>query len=84
MSRQRHILIVDDDEPVLLAMAEYFTHRGFTVNCARNVREAETLLAANHFATVITDLQLTAGNDRQGFDLITYIRQRRLSVCTIL
>jgi len=84
MSRQRHILIVDDDEPVLLAMAEYFTHHGFTVHCARNVREAETLLAANHFATVITDLQLSAGNDRQGFDLITYIRQRRLPVCTIL
>ena len=71
MSRQRHILIVDDDEPVLLAMAEYFTHHGFTVHCARNVWEAETLLAANHCATVITDLQLSAGNDRQGFDLIT-------------
>jgi DNA-binding response OmpR family regulator len=84
MSRQRHILIVDDDEPVLLAMAEYFTHRGFAVDGARDVREAEILLAATHYAVVITDLQLTAGNDRQGFDLITYVRQRRPSVCIIL
>jgi DNA-binding response OmpR family regulator len=82
--QQRSILIVDDEEPVLLAMAEYFTHRGFAVDCARDVRQAEMLLAANHYAAVITDLQLTEGNDRQGFDLITYVRQRWPSVCVIL
>lgn len=84
MSRQCRILIVDDEEPVLLAMTEYFTLRGFAVDGARDVRQAEMLFAANHYAAMITDLQLTAGNDRQGFDLITYVRQQRPSVCVIL
>jgi DNA-binding response OmpR family regulator len=82
--QQCSILIVDDEEPVLLAMVEYFTHQGFAVDGARDVRQAEMLFAANHYAAVITDLQLTAGNDRQGFDLITYVRQRWPSVCVIL
>jgi DNA-binding response OmpR family regulator len=65
-------------------MAEYFTHRGFVVDCAHEVRQAEMLLTANYYAAVITDLQLTAGNDMQGFDLITYVRQRWPSVRVLL
>jgi two-component system, response regulator RegA len=84
VSQQRSILIVDDEEPILFAMTAYFTHRGFAVDCARNVREAERLLTANRYAAVITDLQLTACNDRQGLDLITSVRQRWPSVCILL
>jgi DNA-binding response OmpR family regulator len=54
------------------------------VDCARDVRQAEMLLAANHYVAVITDLQLTANNDRQGLDLIIYVRQRWPSMCIIL
>ena len=68
MSQQRSILIVDDEEPILLAMTEYFTHRGFAVDCARSVREAERLSAAHPYAVVITDLRLTANHDRQGLE----------------
>jgi two-component system, NtrC family, response regulator PilR len=84
MRWQCSILIVDDEELTLLAMTEYFTHRGFTVDGARSVWQAERLLAANCYAAMITDLQLTAGNDRQGFDLITYVRQHWPSMCIIL
>jgi DNA-binding response OmpR family regulator len=84
VSRQRRILIVDDAEPTLLAMTEYFTHRGFTVDGSRDMREAERRLAAHRYAAVITDLQLTDSHDRQGLDLITYVRQRWPSVCIIL
>jgi DNA-binding response OmpR family regulator len=65
-------------------MMEYFTHRGFAVDCARSVRQAELLLAANCYAAMITDLQLTTGNARQGFELITYVRQHWPSVYVIL
>ena len=84
MSQQRSILIVDDEEPILLAMTEYFTHRGFAVDCARSVREAERLSAAHHYAVVITDLQLTKNHDKQGLELITAVRQRWPFVCIIL
>jgi DNA-binding response OmpR family regulator len=84
VNRQRSLLIVDDAEPTLFAMTEYFTHRGFAVDCARSVREAERLAAAHHYAVVITDLQFTEGHDRQGLDLIASVRQRWPSVCIIL
>ena len=84
MSQQHSILIVDDEEPTLLAMTEYFTHRGFAVDCARSVREAERLSAAHHYAVVLTDLQFTESYDRQGLELITSVRQRWPSVCIIL
>src|SRR5918999_1329796 len=84
MRQPCRILIVDDEEAVLFAMTEYFTHRGFAVDCARNGWQAEMLLAVNRYAAVITDVQLTGGHDRQGLDLIPYIRQQWPSVCIIL
>jgi two-component system response regulator RegA len=84
VSQQRSPLIVDDEEPIIFAMAAYFTHRGFAVDYACSVQEAERLAAAHHYAAVITDLQFTKGHGRQGLDLITSIRQRWPSVCFIL
>jgi DNA-binding response OmpR family regulator len=84
VSQQCSILIVDDEESTLLAMTEYFTSRGFAVDSAREVREAEMLAGAKSYVAVITDLQLTASHDRQGLELITYVRQRWPSVCIIL
>ena len=84
MNQQRSILIVDDQESTLFAMTEYFTSRGFAVDGARELREAEMLFVANPYVAVITDLQLTASHDWQGLELITYVRQRWPSVCIIL
>lgn len=81
---QPSILIVDDEELILVAMTDYFTQQGFAVDCSRDVRGAEALLAMNRYAAVITDLQLTKFNDSQGLDLITYIRERWPSVRIIL
>jgi DNA-binding response OmpR family regulator len=84
VSQQHRILIVDDEKSVLFAMMEYFTHHGFAVDCSPDVQRAERLLEAHRYAAVITDLQLTAHNDRHGLQLITYIRQRWPSTCIIL
>jgi hypothetical protein len=46
MCRRPNILIVDDEEPALLAMSEYFTCHGFAVDCSRDQREAKALLGA--------------------------------------
>jgi DNA-binding response OmpR family regulator len=79
-----NILIVDDEEPLLLAMMEYFTGHGFAVDCSRDFREAEALLAANPYAAIITDLQLAGLDDKRGLDLITLARKRWPSIRIIL
>jgi DNA-binding response OmpR family regulator len=82
--RKPNILIVDDEEPTLLAMSEYFTDRGFTVDCSRDSGEAEALLMANAYAAMITDLELAEPGERQGLHLISLARTRRPDICIIL
>lgn len=84
MCRIPTILIVDDEEPILLAMMGYFTHYGFAVDGSRNFSEAEALLTANQYAAVITDLQLAEPGDESGFDIISLARNRRPDTCIIL
>lgn len=84
MNPQPSVLIVDDKEPILLAMKEYFASHGFAVDCSDDLRSAETLVAAKRYAAIITDLRLTARDDTHGFDLITYARERWPNICIIM
>ena len=84
MCRKPNVLIVDDEEPVLLAMREYFTSHGFAVDCSRDFRGAEELLTANLYAAIITDLQLAGLDDKRGLDLITLARKRWPGIRIIL
>lgn len=68
----------------MLAMMEYFTHNGFAVDGSHDSREAETLLMANPYAAIITDLQLDESGDKRGFDLISLARNRLPDICIIL
>ena len=70
------ILIVDDEEPILFAMGEYFATKGFEVDCARETQEAEALLAANRYALAILDLRLTGTHGAEGLDVIELVRAR--------
>jgi DNA-binding response OmpR family regulator len=51
------MLIVDDERVILGAMQEYFAAHGYKVDCARDKREAETLLAERTYLVLITDLR---------------------------
>jgi CheY-like chemotaxis protein len=68
------ILIVDDEPAVLFSMEEYFTLLGYTVDCAKQVSEAASLLGKTAYAFVIADLRLN-GNE-EGFDVIRIARDR--------
>ena len=84
MCRKPNILIVEDEESLLFAMMEYFTQRGFAVDCSRDFREAAARLAANQYALIITDLQLIGFEDTGGLDLIRLARNKWPSMRVIL
>ena len=70
------LLIVDDEEPILFAMREYFASKGWGVDCAREPQEAEALLAAQSYTVAILDLRLSGTPGAEGLDLIATIRAR--------
>ncbi len=70
------LLVVDDEEPILLAMEEYFRTVGYEVDCVRELEEAEALLAKLPYALVLADLRLTGIYGVEGLELVGYIRQR--------
>lgn len=63
------ILIVDDEDPILFAMADYFSAHGYEVDCAHDRREAEGLLECADYAVVITDLRLDRHDEAEGLSI---------------
>jgi DNA-binding NtrC family response regulator len=70
------ILVVDDEEAILLAIHEYFIPLKYEVDCARELEEAEALLAHVRYALLIADLRLTGIHSNEGLELIRFARER--------
>ena len=75
---------MEDNEPALLAMGEFFSVRGFDVDCARGPEDARARLGASSYAAVIADLRLTGPTGREGLAILAAARARCRSTCTIL
>jgi len=71
------ILIIDDDEQLLSAYREYLSERGYEVDCAQELEEAQTLLAFFPYSVVITDLRLSK-LAFGGLDVIKHVREQTL------
>lgn len=78
------LLIVDDEESILFAMSDYLTARGYEVDCAQNLKEAQALLSRTRYAGVIADLRLSASDGVEGIDIIRFVRERHRSTRTII
>jgi DNA-binding NtrC family response regulator len=78
------MLIVDDEESIIFAMGRYFRARGFEVDCAREIEEAQALVANVRYSIVIADLRLTGVHGAEGLEIIGYIREHCPSTKTIL
>jgi DNA-binding NtrC family response regulator len=70
----RKILIVEDEEPILFALREYFSALGYEVTTAREWEEAEALLVTRRFDIVLTDLRLTGFGGAEGLEIIGFVR----------
>ena len=57
-NREHHVLIVDDEEIVLVALRETLRQLGYTVSTAPHAVQGLVLLQQHQFAVVITDHQM--------------------------
>lgn len=80
----KRLLVVDNEEAILYAMRRYFTRRGFTVDCARELEEAEALAMFNEYDVAIVDLSLRDHDGTEGLEVIRFVHQWRPRTRTIL
>jgi CheY-like chemotaxis protein len=71
------VLIVDDDEQLVSAYQEYLGGLGYSVDVARELEEAQTLVAHFQYSVVITDLRLSRLSFG-GLELVKSIRDASL------
>jgi CheY-like chemotaxis protein len=71
------ILIVDDDDQLINVYHEYLSSLGYSVDCAAEIEEAQTLLTHFPYSVVITDLRLSRLSFG-GLDLVRFIRDTSL------
>ncbi len=81
---QRRVLIVDDEQAILFAVRTYLQSRRYTVDVAQDLEAAESLLIANDYDAVITDLRLTGREGTEGLEIIRFVRENMPDTKTVL
>jgi two-component system response regulator PilR (NtrC family) len=69
------LLVVDDRPTISFALSDYFIIRGWDVECAANVAEAEAILARRTFTVLIADLALSEPGSTDGLELTRRVRR---------
>lgn len=80
----RRVLVLDDAESVLFAFARHFACRGFRVDCARELEEAEALVIHTSYDLVIADLSLSGADGREGLEILRFLRRHRPSLPVVV
>jgi len=78
------ILIIDDEQAILLALRTYLSGRGYAVDVAQDLETAESLVVANDYHAVLTDLRLTGRAGTEGLEIIRFVRENQPHAKTIL
>jgi len=81
---QRSLLLVEDRPTISFALSDYFRIRGWEVECAATLPEAEAALERRKFALVIADLSLSEPGSVDGLDLARRIREEWPETRTII
>ncbi|MBA2458903.1 MAG: response regulator [Gemmatimonadales bacterium] len=69
------LLVVDDRATISFAVSDYFLVRGWDVECAANVAEAEAILERRMFNVLIADLSLSEPGSVDGLELTRRVRR---------
>jgi two-component system, NtrC family, response regulator AtoC len=72
----RKILIVDDDEGILEALADFLSAPSVAVIKCGEITQAEYAVKNSFFDAVIADIRLTGVLGREGLELLPYIREK--------
>ncbi len=81
---QPSLLVVDDRPTISFALSDYFIMRGWDVECAANVPEAEARLHRRAFTVVIADLSLSEPGSVDGLELTRRVRRDSPGTRTII
>ncbi|MEO8382617.1 MAG: response regulator [Acidobacteriota bacterium] len=80
------LLFVDDQVSLLEAMREFFLMRGFAVDCATELEEAQALIDCREYSLAICDVALKGVRDAEGLEVVSQIRslspQTRIIILT--
>lgn len=83
-ARAWRLLVVDDDAATLFGFSEYFRARGFVVDAAAALEDAEALLAERRYDAVVSDLRLTGPSLVEGLVVLASAQSARPQPCTVL
>ena len=78
---QGSLLLVDDDKPILDAMADYLRSLGHRTETARSYKEAVDRIAEYPFDVIISDVHLP---DQDGFQVLDFVKKQGLESAVIL
>lgn len=80
----QRVLIIDDDEALGPAIAEFFAQHGYKVQCATEAEEAIAMIRHHKFQLAITDLALNSIEGLDGFSVLKALRQSSPSTKVIV
>ena len=70
----KHVLVVDDEETILLAVHDVLTRSGCEVETARDGKEAMAMIARRPYDLVVSDIRMPG---HSGYEIFAAIKQRR-------
>jgi len=74
LTMEHCLLFVDDQPSLLAAVREFFLLRGFAVDCATELEEAQALIDCRQYSLAVCDIALKGMRDAEGFEVISHLR----------
>ena len=78
------MLVVDDEDSTNRAMRRFFEFRGFLVDCACELEEAEALLSNYRYEVVISGLRLSPAHGSEGLRILAYAHEHCPATRTVM
>lgn len=78
----KKLLVVDDEADVRKVLKDFFEELGYSVTTASNIEEAKAALEQEKPLLALLDIRMKT--DRDGIEILRWIRERNLRVKTIM
>jgi CheY-like chemotaxis protein len=73
-TKQKTMLVLDDEKQFLSVLERYFKAGGWNVDCTTEREEAEALMLINRYEVVLTHLFLNAAQESDGLTLLRFVK----------
>jgi CheY-like chemotaxis protein len=75
-TREKTLLVLDDEKQFLSVIERYFKAGGWKVDCTSEREEAEALILNQRYEVVLTDLFLNSANEADGLTLLRFVKHQ--------